>query len=307
MNMDNAIKFLAGVDGGGTLTRVRIADINGNELAYAEAGPSALGQGIDQAWRNIKLALIESFSKAGLGDVPYAHLALAAGLSGINNPEWARQFIQTAPPLAKLVTETDSYTALMGAHTGQAGAIVIIGTGSVGVSHTGDGKRIEVGGWGFPSGDEASGAWLGLHAIPLAQQALDGRAAMTDFARDLLNFCGGSVHLLLTWLGGANQAAYAQLAPIVVKHAQTDPAAADLLRRAGAEVSRMIDALDENNVLPLALCGGLARYMLTYLTEAQRRRVRDAQHDAATGALLLIGHTLHGQGHEKLAGTEAGR
>ncbi|MBB5018622.1 glucosamine kinase [Chitinivorax tropicus] len=305
--MDNSIKFLAGVDGGGTRTRIRIADTNGHELGYAESGPSALGQGIEQAWRHISQALSDAFAQAGHTAVPYANLALAAGLSGINNPNWARHFTQSAPPLAKLVTETDSFTALLGAHGGCAGAIIIIGTGSVGVAHRGDGQRQEVGGWGFPSGDEASGAWLGLQAIPIAQQALDGRGAMTDFARDLLDFCGGSAPLLLSWLGGANQAAYAQLAPIVVKHADTDPQAAALIRRAGLEVSRMIDALDKSQTLPLTLCGGLARHMLPYLTEAQSRRVRDARFDAAIGALLLIGHTIHDQRHEKLAGTETGR
>lgn len=53
--------------------------------------------------------------------------------------------------------------------------VVELGTGSVGGALLTNGRKLSVGGWGFPSGDEGSGAWLGLRAAQLAQQALDGR------------------------------------------------------------------------------------------------------------------------------------
>ena len=45
-----------------------------------------------------------------------------------------------------------------------------LGTGSVGEIKLADGRHVEVGGWGFPAGDEASGAWMGLRAINHVQQ-----------------------------------------------------------------------------------------------------------------------------------------
>ena len=71
--------------------------------------------------------------------------------------------------------ESDALTTLLGAHAGQPGVIVAIGTGSVGEVLHADGSRHEVGGWGFPSGDEAGGAWIGMRAINHAQQVVDGR------------------------------------------------------------------------------------------------------------------------------------
>ena len=46
----HAPRFHLGVDGGGTGTRLRLAEANGAEIGFGEAGPSALGQGIAQAW-----------------------------------------------------------------------------------------------------------------------------------------------------------------------------------------------------------------------------------------------------------------
>ena len=65
---------------------------------------------------------------------------------------------------------------LLGAHEGRPGAIVAAGTGSVGEALRRDGLRVAVGGWGFPVGDEGSGAWLGLRAMRETHRAIDGRA-----------------------------------------------------------------------------------------------------------------------------------
>ncbi|HLO96322.1 MAG TPA: hypothetical protein VK195_18595, partial [Burkholderiaceae bacterium] len=52
-----AVRYHVGVDGGGTGTRVKLADAAGHVLGQGEAGPSALGQGVPQAWRHIREAL----------------------------------------------------------------------------------------------------------------------------------------------------------------------------------------------------------------------------------------------------------
>ncbi|MDC2890653.1 hypothetical protein [Psychrosphaera algicola] len=43
--------------------------------------------------------------------------------------------------------------------------MVALGTGSVGARLDKNGKEHYVGGWGFPIGDEASGAKLGFNAV----------------------------------------------------------------------------------------------------------------------------------------------
>jgi glucosamine kinase len=50
--------------------------------------------------------------------------------------------------------------------------LIAIGTGTVGYQIEGD-KECKVGGWGFPHGDEGSGAWLGMEAVRMTLHWLD--------------------------------------------------------------------------------------------------------------------------------------
>jgi len=166
--------YVIGIDGGGTGTRARLTSAGGRVLGYGEAGPSALSHGVPAAWVQVQLAMSRACTAAGLPELQSADCALGLGLSGANVRAQAESFTQAAQAYASLVLDSDAYTALLGAHGGKPGVIVAAGTGSIGEALHADGRRIEVGGWGFPAGDEGSGAWLGLRAMRHAQQAADG-------------------------------------------------------------------------------------------------------------------------------------
>jgi glucosamine kinase len=151
-----------------------------------------------------------------------------------------------------------------------------------------DGTKVEVGGWGFPAGDEASGAWMGLRALNHIEQVLDGRASGGAFAREVIEACGGNRDAVQIWLGRANQTAYASLARFVVLHGESDPVARALLEHAGREVASIADALDPSHTLPLALCGGLGEVLLAWLPPQTRARCLPPQGDSARGALFMI-------------------
>lgn len=282
------IEYLIGVDGGGTGTRVRLASRDGRELAQGESGPSGLGLGIDKAWAAVRQAIGAAFADAGLALPPPERCAIGLGLAGVHNREWAAQFIAADPGFAVLHLDTDACTTLLGAHGGQPGIIVAIGTGSVGLAQLADGSTREVSGWGFPSGDEASGSWIGLAGIKHIQKVLDGRRPGSPFADALIEVCGGSRERVLVWLGRATQTAFASLAPLVVRHADSDPVARAILAGAGAEMAEMAHALDPTETLPLALCGGLAVPLRAYLPPALLARSVAPQGDAASGALRMI-------------------
>ncbi len=282
------IEYLIGVDGGGTGTRVRLADSQGIELAQASAGPSALSHGIPNAWTTILSAIGEACALADIGSPPLSSMAIGLGLAGVHNKDWAAQFVAADPGFAALVLDTDGFSTLMGAHGGQPGAIVAIGTGSVGEAMRTDGAKVEVGGWGFPAGDEASGAWMGLRALNHIEQVLDGRVPGGNFARDVIAACGGGRDAVQIWLGRANQTAYASLARFVVLHGDSDPVARAILEHAGREVASIAHALDPESCLPLALCGGLGEVLLAWLPEATRARCLPPQGDSAQGALRMI-------------------
>jgi glucosamine kinase len=282
------IAYFIGVDGGGTGTRVRLANADGVELAQGQGGPSALAHGIASAWSNIGDAIAMAFARAGIAQAPASAVAIGLGLAGVHNKLWASQFIAANPGYAAIRLETDAFTTLIGAHGGEPGAIVAIGTGSVGQALLADGTQREVGGWGFPAGDEASGGWLGLRAINHIEQVLDGRKPSSPFARAVIDACGGARDPIQLWLGQATQTSYAQLAPIVIAHGASDDTARGFLLAAGAEVAGIAHALDPSGTLPLALCGGLGAPLRQYLPPALLARSVAPRGDAASGALRMI-------------------
>ncbi|MBV8666409.1 MAG: ATPase [Burkholderiaceae bacterium] len=289
------IEYLIGVDGGGTGTRVRVARPDGTEIGRGSAGPSGLMHGIVNAWNAVLAAIDQAFAEAHITRPVLGKMAIGLGLAGVHNPQWAAEFVEKNPGFGAIDVETDAFCTLLGAHLGEPGAIVAIGTGSVGEALLADGTRIEVGGWGFPASDEASGAWMGLHAINHAQRVLDGRRAADDFARAVILTCGGDRAGLQIWLGQASQTAYAQLAPLVIEYAPASNVARALMVKAGEEIAEMARALDAGGRLPIALCGGLAVPLIDHLPAQLRARVIKPQADAAAGALQLIRQRLKRQ------------
>jgi glucosamine kinase len=285
------IDFLLGVDGGGTGTRVRLARSDGTELSQGASGPSGLGLGIARAWEAVQQAAAAAFAAAGIELPALDRVAIGLGLAGVHNKQWAAEFVAANPGYAAVRLETDGYTTVMGAHGGAPGAIVAIGTGSVGEVLFPDGSRREVGGWGFPAGDEASGGWIGLRAIGHIEQVLDGRRERSSFADSVIEACGAigsnKRDAIQVWLGKATQTAYASLAPLVLRHAD-DPVARAILLDAGSEVACIAHALDPDSTLPLALCGGLGAALRDYLPSGLLARTSTPQGDSAAGALRMI-------------------
>ncbi|KVW12589.1 ATPase [Burkholderia cepacia] len=280
-----ALLFAIGIDGGGTGTRAVLADRHGRELAQGRGGPSGLGLGIERAWASIGAACADAFTRAGLA-FDWSQCALGCGLAGVNNAAWLAAFRAQAP-LGALAVESDAYTTVVGAHGGAPGLIVALGTGSIAAALDAAGACRIAGGFGFPSGDEASGAWLGVRALAYAQQALDGRVPRDAFANALLAETGAQDRdALVQWSCDANQTIYARLAPIVFAH-RSHPVAGALIAQAGDEIGKMIDALDPQQALPVALCGGLADALAPAVPARHAARLRAPLDDSAHGALRL--------------------
>jgi glucosamine kinase len=292
------IDYLIGVDGGGTGTRVRLALPDGTLLAEGSSGPSALLHGIANAWNAIEQAAAAAFAAAAIPQPPRERIAIGLGLAGVHNKGWAAEFIGANPGYAAVALETDAYTTVLGAHEGRPGAIIALGTGSVGEALCEDGSRREVGGWGFPTGDEAGGAWIGMRAVNHIQHVIDGRAAGGAFADAVIEACGGGADrgrdAIQLWLAGATQTRHAQLARIVLEHAGGDDTAREIMLEAGRQVGLIAAALDTAGKLPIALCGGLAEPMRAFLPGELLARIVPANGDSAAGALQLIRRSLAG-------------
>ena len=289
------IQYLIGVDGGGTGTRISISGLDGVELIRAESGASALQQGIDKAWANISDAIAKGFAALGIAPAN-ANCAIGFGLSGVHNRAWAAEFEARNPGFGRIIVESDGFSTLLGAHNGAHGGIIAIGTGSIGEAWLPDGARIEVGGWGFPSSDEGSGAYLGFKAINHVQRLFDGREPMTDFGRKLFSVVGDTKEKIFAWMGQMKQGECASLSPIVVEFGATDAVAARFLSEAGREIEIIGKALRAAAPsLPIAICGGgLSEAMRPYIPADFLATTSRPQKDSCAGALILIHKAISG-------------
>lgn len=284
------IHYAVGIDGGGTSTRARVVHRSGVVVGEGKAGASGLMQGTAQAWRHIALAIAQAVQGRLQPDwdapLP-GHCALGLGLAGANNPDWYASCLAADPGYAALHLVSDAVTALRGAHQGAPGALVIMGTGAIGLVLRRDGQLATAGGWGFPSGDEGSGADLGLRAINLTQQAVDGRCPATALTQAVLQAVGGTPTAMLAWCGAATQFDYATLASLVFLHAAEDTAAGNLLQFAANNLQALATALDPVGDLPLVVAGSIGQRLVPQLEPLIAQRVVAPQGDAMDGALAL--------------------
>ena len=298
--MQNSYDYLIGIDAGGSKTLIRIRHADGRALIDYSGAGAALRHGAATAWDTILKTINEAFASAGIDMPPLARLAVGIGIAGYNVAQWSADFHAQAPAFHTLRLAGDASTTLLGAHRGQPGAIIAIGTGTIGLAMHADGSEHVVDGWGFPSGDDGSGAWMGLRAINHVQHVLDGRRAPDAFSKAAVDFCArdlalntGTPHeIVLNWLSQDDQAAFARVARLVVAHAGTDETARTIMLAAAAEIELMAHALDPEQRLPLALCGGLAAALQDHFSVSLRQRIVPPQADAADGALLLLQRTF---------------
>ncbi len=285
------VDLLVGADGGGTGTRLRLLRRDGRELGGGVAGPSGLAQGVPQAWRHLHEALRAACAQAGLALPPARRVALSFAVAGAEDRRLHDAFVAANPGHPVCLVENDALGALRGAFGGAPGRLVAAGTGSVAAARWPEGRLLQIGGWGFPAGDEGSGAWLGLRAVQLAQAVFDGRAEDGALPAAVRAHCGARREALLDWCLAAGQPAYAGLAPRVFEAAEAGDARAErLLQAAADELAALAVALQppQGPALPVVLAGSVGRRLAPRWDGALRSALREPLGDAVAGALSRL-------------------
>ncbi|SEC30844.1 glucosamine kinase [Rhizobiales bacterium GAS188] len=285
--MSSGSTLFIGVDGGGTGCRARLEDAEGCVLGAGVAGPAALRFGIDAALEAVGDACRQALAEAGLDDRDRARIHAGIGLAGIGRKGMPEALAARPSPWASVNYASDGLVACLGAHSGEDGGIVIVGTGSIALARIA-GREERIGGYGFPIGDEGSGADLGLKAIRLALRAHDGRIDATGLLRDVMTRLGGDPTDAIAWMDKATATDYAAFAPLVIRHAnEGDPVARRIVQRGAEHIDELVRALLARQVHKIALIGGLASPMEPWLAPDVRRRLKPLDHDQITGALYL--------------------
>lgn len=282
--------YFVGVDGGGSKSRLRIESADGKLLAETMAGPGSIRLSVEKSWDAINSAFNKAVKMANL-DLKEHRFYAGMGLAGCEIPEAYQQFINTPHPFAVLELQSDAHAACLGAHNGKHGAIIIIGTGTIGYAIH-DNKIIRVGGWGFPQGDEGSGAWLGLEAIRLTLHWIDGRIEETPLLKSIFDEFGGHVQQFISWTSYAKSTDFARFAPLVIQHSHLqDPWAIKLLKEGARNIEEMASTINKKNgptPLPICLFGGLAPHIEPWLSEDLRKQIKPRVLGATEGAVIMI-------------------
>lgn len=284
--------YFLGVDGGGTGCRARIEDAEGNVLGQGLSGPATTRLGIDAAWASIAKAFGAAIEETGFGPAETARIRAGIGLAGIGRKGALEALRAIAHPFASIDFVSDGVGACLGAHSGQDGAIVIAGTGSIGLGFV-EGRDLRVGGYGFPISDEGSGAHLGLKAVQLALRAHDGRHERTALLAEVMQRFEGDPTEAVAWMDRASATDYAALAPMVMRHAdQGDPAGRRIVQSAAEQIDTLVRVLFEKGAPRITLLGGLASPLEPWLAPDVRRRLKPADGDAVSGAIILAKRSL---------------
>ena len=295
--------LVVGIDGGGTRTRVMLADAHGTVLARTEGAGTALSPGHESAAADVIKSLIADV--LAMADRSEQRPAVCVvGVAGAGQ-ERAAQALWSALASRRVAddvsVQADATVAMDDAFGDSAGVLLIAGTGSVAFSRAPDGRVERCGGWGPNVGDEGSAAWLGRRTLSVVTAAADGREPETALGGALLTALEmESLDELIPWALDATPAKFATIAPIVMQVAATG----DL--RANALISLCVEELvlhvrtlarrcfvDERSAVPVALAGGLlSKGSLVRKRLEQRLKsavpgasVRTEDVDAARGAV----------------------
>ncbi|MEP6944753.1 MAG: BadF/BadG/BcrA/BcrD ATPase family protein [Acidobacteriota bacterium] len=279
-------KFYLGVDGGGTKTNIALMDEAREVVAEGSGGPSnPLRVGVETAVANIAKALDAACDSGDIsrGDIVAGTLGLA-GVRRADIRERVRESFIIRYRIRNIHVVTDADIALFGTTLGQAGLVVIAGTGSICLGVNDAGERAMSGGWGPVAGDEGGGRGIAGEALHRVAKASDGRGAPTILSdRAAEYFRASNVENLIgaIYAPQMDNSRIAGFARLVTEAAEDgDKIAIEILNDAGRELGTAAVAVIkrlglENDTFPVG-CVGSVFNAGQFLTDIMEKTIRAA-------------------------------
>lgn len=293
--------FIAGVDGGGTKTRVICASPDGRVLDTAVFGPFNMNSIGEERFSALLRQLCAYLNELG------RCRALCIGSAGVSNKEMTR-LVETEMKRGgienwKLVG--DQVIALNGALSGEAGIALIAGTGSICFGRNGAGKYARSGGWGHLIGDEGSGYALGRGALTAVARAWDGWGEETLLSQLLAENLGlDDQKKIISYTYSGDKSRIAALAPLVEQAAgQNDPVALEIIWDNAVKMAGLVGAVARQLDIKsgrVAMLGGLLEHdtklRKAFIAEMCKQYpafvCTEPEQDPASGALMLASEML---------------
>lgn len=277
--------YYCGIDGGGTSCRARIVDENNTILGEAKSGSANILLGADIAMVSIQKAIQEAAEQAGLSDL--SQLAVGMALAGAEQKQAWFDFMAQPHPYKHLTVNSDGYGACMGAFSGESGAIVISGTGSVGV-YVENGRQHVVGGREFPISDQGSGARMGLSLIQQCLLAADGLRESSALSDRIFSHFNHDLDEIVAWSKSALPRDYGRFCPDIFELAnQGDVLGIELLSQTARDIEGLMAGVSRLGAEQIALMGSIGERIVPWLSPPFQSKVVAPKADAMAGAILM--------------------
>lgn len=181
------MKYVMGVDGGGTKTESVAYDLDGNILGTSLTGFGNLVNDKNQALNNVISGIEELLNKFGRDNLEGLYLGLAGSEVG-DNAKIVRDEIKNKFEIDSIVMN-DGDLALKALLKGEDGILVIAGTGSTSFGVNGD-KQARCGGWGQLLGDEGSAYKISIEAYKQMIHENDFGLELSKLSKNILTKLG---------------------------------------------------------------------------------------------------------------------
>ena len=292
--------FIAGIDGGGTRTRLEIRDTDNNLLRREVFGPFNLNSIGEEAFRSLLGQVFES-----CGDMT-ACASLCVGAAGISNRKVGqilREELDKVGFHGAYQLCGDQAIALRGA-IDDPGVAVIAGTGSICFGKNAAGQTARSGGYGHLIDDGGSGYALGRDVLSCAVRAVDGRGnsrGVLEAVYAQLQADRPEQIISFVYSPNTDKSAIARFSWIALEQAAAgDAGAQEILTRNAGELAQLVQTVQRKLGLEgcrIAFLGGLLTGDNLY-----RQTVSEAlsplgtvlvpEHDALWGAAQMAWEAL---------------
>ncbi|PBB39026.1 N-acetylglucosamine kinase [Mesorhizobium sp. WSM3868] len=288
------MKFVLGIDGGGTSCRAALATADGAVVGRAKSGAANIRTDLTGARANIVEAARQAFVAAGEDPELIPETPAILGLAGANVGTY-RQQLEAILPFSKSRVETDAEIALEGAVGSGDGAMAILGTGTAYMARKA-GKSRAIGGWGFQVGDQGSGARIGRDLLEQTLLAYDGIRLGSPLTDAMLAVFRNNPEDVVEFTTNAKPGDFGGFAPKVFEHAEKGDLVANwILDKAVADVEASLGALELADDAPLCLLGGLAPLYAPRLSARYQALLKAPLDDALGGAVQMAARIFAGK------------
>ncbi len=261
MNGGISMKYVIGLDGGGTKTEASAYDSTGKVIETSTKGFANLLNNEEIALNNIVSSIKEITDKFGTEELNGVYLGIAGSEVGENSK------IISAAIKRELkidcVVMNDAEIALKAMLKGKDGILTIAGTGSVAFGIK-DNVSARCGGWGNLLGDEGSGYKISIEAIKRMIYEEENSIEKSELTKKIMKYLEiNYVDEVTKFVYSSTKDEIAALTPIVARLGEAgDKIAAEILINEGRELARTVENVYKKlgfNKCSIALVGGVIR------------------------------------------------